>query len=205
VSDPREGYVSRFHRYLEEQQGRQLGLVNLGVSGESSISIMSEGQLDNALNVLRTQEVAILTIDLGANDLLSHVGSDQCLDNPRGAACQQRIQAAFTSFSSNFAVILGQLKAELPDGAEFYVMTIYNPFDFGVGLPIEDFSSEVIEQLNDLIEAAAGVVGANVADPFDDMADNAGAWTNMLSAADIHPNAEGFQTLAFSLAEAREE
>jgi hypothetical protein len=75
----------------------------------------------------------------------------------------------------------------------------------GIGLPIEDFTSEVIADLNELIVAAAGIVDAKVADPFDDMADNAGAWTNMLTDADIHPTAEGFQVLALSLAEAREE
>jgi lysophospholipase L1-like esterase len=81
-------------------------------------------------------------------------------------------------------------------------MTIYNPFDFGIGLPIEDFTSEVIADLNAVIASAANGIGATVADPFDDMADNAGSWTNMFTGADIHPNADGFQTLAFSLAEA---
>jgi lysophospholipase L1-like esterase len=208
VSDPKLGYVSRFHRYLESERSQTLGLLDLGVSGESSISIVNEGQLGRALNAIQAANgnVAALTIDLGANDLLAHLGSDDCTSGPRGTACQARVSAALGSFETNFAVILGQLKSALPADAEFYVMTIYNPFDFGIGLPIEEFSSEIVAQLNEIISTAATAVGAKVADPFDDMADNAGAWTNMLGgSADIHPNAEGYQVLALSLAEAREQ
>lgn len=207
VSDPREGYVSRFHRFLESERNETLGLVNLGISGESTISIQNGSQLDNALSLLNgSSEVAVLTIDLGANDVLAHLGSADCTlgdGGPRGAACQARISAAMDAFSPNFRSILTRLDAALDDGSEFYVMTIYNPFDFGIGLPVEEFSSGVVADLNALIRAEAEAVGASVADPFDAMADNAGAWTNMLINADIHPNADGYQTLANSLVEAR--
>ena len=82
-------------------------------------------------------------------------------------------------------------------------MTIYNPFDFGLGLPLEDYSSGIVEQLNTVIRDEAAAVGALVGDPFDDMADNARSWTNMLTDFDIHPNEDGYQVLANSLAEAR--
>lgn len=207
VSDPREGYVSRFHRYLEAQRNETLGLTNLGVSGESTISIQNGTQLQQALAVLNgSSEVAVLTIDLGANDVLAHLGSDDCLQGdtgPRAAACQARVSAAMDAFSPSFRSILQQLDAVLDDDAEFYVMTVYNPFDMGIGLPIEEFTSEVVADLNALIRAEAEAIGAIVADPFDAMADNAGAWTNMLTDADIHPNADGYQVLANALAEAR--
>ena len=44
VNRAQDGYVSRFHAHLERETGRDLGLMNLGISGESSISIM-RGQL----------------------------------------------------------------------------------------------------------------------------------------------------------------
>lgn len=206
LSDFRTGYVSRFHSYLERERGETLGLTNVAISGESSISIFTDGQLEQALSAIDAANgnVAALTIDLGANDLLGHLGSTDCVNDPRGAACIARATSALETFETNFDDILGQLDAALPADAEFYVMTIYNPFDFGIGLPLEDFTSEWTEMLNDIIVSSAAKVGAIVADPFDEMADNAGAWTNMLDSADIHPNPDGMQVLAFSLAEARE-
>ena len=206
VADPNEGYVSRFHRFLEEARGETLGLTNLAISGESTISIQNGTQLNQALSILNNSNVEVLSIDLGANDVLSHLGSSDCIlgeGGPRGVACQARIKAALEAFGPNFRSILGRLKAALPAGAEFYVMTLYNPFDFGSGLPFEDFSSGIVDDLNDVVRAEALAAGAKVGDPFNDMADNAGAWTNMLTQSDIHPNADGYQVLANSLAVAR--
>lgn len=210
VTNQLEGYVSRFHSYIEGERGETLGLVNLGIAGESTISFQNGTQLDQALSIINGNDtVAVLTIDIGANDVLVHLGSADCTqgDNgPRAAACEARISASLATFTPNLRTILQQLGDALDEDTEFYVMTAYNPFDMGIGLPIEDYSSEVVDSLNDVIRAEAIAVGAVVADPFDDMADNAGAWTNMLSpdGSDIHPNADGYQVLANSFAEARE-
>jgi len=122
----------------------------------------------------------------------------------RGAACTARIEAALDAFAPNLRAILEQLKAALPQDAEFYVMAAYNPFDLGIGLPFEDYSSGIVADMNTIIRTEAAAVGATLADPFDDMADNAGVWTNMLTESDIHPNAAGYQVLAYSLAQARD-
>ena len=92
VNRPQDGYVSRFHAHLERETGRDLGLLNLCKSGESSISIM-QGQFQQALDELRQRrddgnpntKVSVLTIDLGANDLLTHLGSAECLQAPRNS------------------------------------------------------------------------------------------------------------------------
>ena len=209
VNLPQDGYVSRFHAYLERETGRDLGLLNLGISGESSISIM-QVQFQQALNELRQRRedgnpntrVSVLTIDLGANDLITHLGSSECQQAPKGDACQARINAGLEGFSENFSQIVGTLANELESDAEFYIMTMYNPFDFGLGIPFEDFSNEIVERLNAIIAENANNVGAKLADPYVLMGGNAAAWTNMLQ-GDIHPNPDGFQALAFSLAQAR--
>ena len=209
VNRPQDGYVSRFHAHLERETGRDLGLMNLGVSGESSISIM-RGQFQQALDEIRQRRddgapntrVSVLTIDLGANDLLTHLGSAECQQAPRGDACQARIDAGLEAFSENFPQIVGTLANELEPDAEFYIMTMYNPFDFGLGIPFEEFSNEILVRLNAIIAENANNVGAKLADPYRLMGGNAAAWTNMLQ-GDIHPNPDGYQTLAFSLAQAR--
>ena len=81
-------------------------------------------------------------------------------------------------------------------------MTMYNPFGFGLGIPFEDFSNEILVRLNAIVAENANNVGAKLADPYDLMGGNAAAWTNMLQ-GDIHPNSDGSQVLAFSLVQAR--
>ena len=146
--------------------------------------------------------VSVVTLDLGANDLLTHLGSAECQLEPRGDACQSRIDAGLEGFSNAFPGILATLKGELDDDDEFYIMTMYNPFDFALGIPFEDFSNETIAQLNEIITSSASHAGAKIADPSSGMAGNANAWTNMLQ-GDIHPNADGYQVLALSLVEAK--
>ena len=209
VTRPQDGYVSRFHAHLERESGRDLGLLNLGRSGESSISIM-QGQLPQAIAEIKKRRdggdpnirVSVLTLDLGANDLLAHLGSSECQQAPRGDACQTRIDAGLERFSANFPNIVGTLAGELEPDAEFYIITVYNPFDFGLGIPFEDFSKEILETLNAIIAENASGVGAKLADPHDLMAGYAAAWTNMLD-GDIHPNLDGYQVMAYALAQAR--
>ena len=209
VDVPMEGYVSRFHGYLERTTGRSLGLLNLGISGESTISIV-KGQLPLALNEIATRKddgdpsttVSFLSLDLGGNDLLAHLGSDDCQVPARTKACQTRADAALQSFVGNFDQIVSSLAKALEPGAEFYIMTAYNPFSFGLGLPTESFIDEVIERLNVIIRETAVTHGAIVGDPYDLMQGNAASWTNVL-AGDIHPNAIGYQVLAYSLTQAR--
>jgi lysophospholipase L1-like esterase len=212
VTDPREGYVSRFHAYMERETGRSLGLLNLGVSGESTLSIVRT-QLPRALQELRSRrsdgdpdtKVSALTLDLGANDFLGHLASQECQDAPRGPACSARIDAALETYRVNFAEIVAQLKAEIEPDTEFYIMTVYNPFDFGVGLPFEDFSNEVLDRVNDVVRETASANGAKLAEADVLMQGNAGGWTLMITEGDIHPNTLGYQALAYSLAQAREE
>ena len=209
VSQPQDGYVSRFHAHLTMVTGRELGLLNLGISGESSISIM-QGQFQQALKEIKQRRddddpetrVSVLTLDLGANDLLTHLGSSECQLGPTSSACQARIDAGLKIFAENFPNIVGPLASELEPDAEFYIMTMYNPFDFGIGIPFEDFSNGIVDRLNAIIVENASSVGANLADPSLLMRGKAAAWTNMLK-GDIHPNSDGYQTLAFSLVEAR--
>ena len=209
VSDPRQGYVSRFHRYLERETDRTLGLMNVGISGESSISIF-DGQLQRAVDELTRRRddgnpatrVSFLSISLGANDLLAHIGAGECHEDPFGETCQARIDGGLAAFENNFGEILATLNGLLEADAEFYVMRTYNPFDFGLGIPAEDFTNGVDQRLNDIISAKAVEIGAAVADPFPIMNGNAGFWTHMPE--DIHPNPDGYQVLAFSLAQARE-
>ena len=86
ASDPSTmGYVARAYASLRtsERFGESgLELVNLGVAGATSTDLVqSGGQLDSAIEEIRsrrendsaTDDVEIITIDIGGNDLLSLV------------------------------------------------------------------------------------------------------------------------------------
>lgn len=209
ANSPQEGYVSRFHAYLERETGKDLGLTNLGISGESSMSF-NQGQFQQGLELIGSLKadgdpsttISVVTLDLGANDLLTHLGSAECQLEPQGGACQARINAGLDGFAQAFPQIVNTFRDEMEDESELYIMTMYNPFDLGLGIPFETFSNEIIGRLNVIIADNAAQVGAKLADPFDSMASNASAWTNMLQ-GDIHPNADGYQALAHSLVEAK--
>ena len=208
VFNPQEGYVSRFHGFLERRQGRPLGLMNLGISGESSVSIY-QGQMDLALQEIRRRRddgdpntrVAVVTLDLGANDLLGHLTSEDCLRNPAGLACQGRMEVGLQSFRENFARLIPEIQAELEPDTEFYIMTVYNPFDLGTGIALERLSNEIVDDLNGVIREIGAANGVPVADVRPLMGSNVAVWTSILR-GDIHPNATGYQVLAYSLTQA---
>ena len=125
VSSPTAGYVSRFHRVASERDGVSYGLRNFGVSGETSGTLIRSGQLDEAIAFIESNEVAYVTIDIGANDLLGHLGSDDCSDSIDAPACQDRLDPALAAYRANLDRILAELRPHgrrcadlLPDGVQ---------------------------------------------------------------------------------------
>ena len=211
VSDARVGYVSRFHSYLERETGRTLGLVNLGIPGESSISFL-KSQLPRALRQIKGRRddgneatrVSVVTLDLGANDLLVHLKSEDCLNAPDSRVCQARLGAGLESFRGNFREIVPAIAESIEPDTEFYIMTVYNPFDLGTGLKLEILSNEVTDKLNSVIWEVADEHNVMVADVRPLMAKKSSSWTHILD-GDIHPNYKGYQVLAYALAEAHQQ
>lgn len=195
VGSPREGYVSRVHHQLEERDGRQYGLYNLGVSGETSGSMLWGGQLEEALAFLSTNRVAYVTLDIGANDLLGHLTSPECQADLDALACRQRLESALAAYEPNLAAILEAVRQAAPE-ATIVFLTAYNPFSLGTGIAFEEETGAVLDRLNDLAAAAAEAQGILVADGFGPMAGTAAFTTRMLSSPpDIHPNGLGYDVL----------
>ncbi len=200
VTDKREDFVSRFHAYLEKQTGQMLGLTNLGVAGESTSTMLNTGQLQRALATIKAEpkSVRVVTLGIGANDLLGHMASRACQAEPTGTECQSRLRAGLEAFPPNFKRIAGQLAAALDPSTQVIVMNVYNPFDFGIGVPAEQMSNQTVKSLNDAIAAEAKARGWQVADSSSAIGDRAAALTSILS-GDVHPTALGYQGIAFAL------
>jgi lysophospholipase L1-like esterase len=202
VSRASRGYVSRFHRWLSERDGVAYGLRNYGVSGETSGSLIRGGQLDEALTFLAANPVAYVTIDIGANDLLGHLGSEDCSADLGAPACTGRIESTRASYARNVEEIFGRLRAAAPD-ATIVFLRAYNPFSIGLGVAFERQSSDILDRFNDLAAEAAARHGVIVADGFTPMEGTTGSTTHMLDdPPDIHPLAIGYDVLAAALADA---
>ncbi len=201
VGQPADGYVSRFHRQLSERDGVSYGLLDLGVPGETSGTLLHGGQLDRALDYGATHDVAYVTIDIGANDLLGHLSSPDCNDDLTTAACTDRVEGSLASYALNVDDIFGELAASFPN-ATVIVLLAYNPFSLGFEnqVTFEARSNTALQRLNAIAAAAAERYGFLVADGFTPMRGTAAATTHMVDVPpDIHPNALGYDLLTGAL------
>lgn len=204
VVRPRDGYVSRFHNQLEQLDGTTYGLVNFGIPGETSGTLINGGQLEAAISFIDRRDVAYVTIDIGANNLLGHLGSEDCSESLETAACRQRLAGSFATYREDMDLIMSELVEAAPD-ATVILLTAYNPFSLGfsdsVGLEAE--SDEFLREFNEVGSDVARTHGALIADGFGPMQGTTAATTHMLaSPPDIHPKAIGYDILACALVEA---
>jgi GDSL-like Lipase/Acylhydrolase family len=195
-------YVERLFPHYQSTLG-VTELSNRAAGGESSGSIRSGSQLDNALaDINAASDTRAVTIEIGAND------SDECAD--RWDSCP---------FRFNLFATLSDLGAALdsdPGAESFAAMAYYNPASGqgGQGLRSEPYydrgllgTNLVIDceitaapevGINDVIHQEAGRRGALVADPY--AAFKAGGQGFM--ADDIHPNDAGQAPIAAAFREA---
>ena len=204
VDQPREGYVSRLHNQLQIRDGTEYGLRNFGVSGETSGTLIRSGQLDQAIAFMAANEVGYVTIDIGANDLLGHLGSADCSESLDAPACAERIDAAFSIYADNMTEIFDRIRAAAPD-ATIVFMRAYNPFSlgFGAAVTLEADSDETLDLFNEVAARIAGDREILVADAFTPMQGTTAATTHMLDdPPDIHPLAIGYDILASAIVDA---
>ncbi len=204
VDSARLGYVSRVHAWLEDTDATAYGLRNFGISGETSGTMIRTGQLDTAVAFMASAEVAYVTIDVGANDLLGHLGSDDCSEDIDAPACARRIEATFASYEENMTTIFDTVRAAAPD-ATIVFLEAYNPFGLGLGgaVDFEVRSDEILQSFNEVAARLARQRGIIVADGFTPMQGTAAATTHMLDAVpDIHPLPIGYDVLATAIVEA---
>lgn len=173
---------------IERQRVPGLRLVQLGCGGESTSSFLTGkgnalaagfhchpaggSQLKAAQRFLRAHhrpgEVALITIDLGANDI------DGCAKDT-GAALIACVQAGEASIKKNMPVILSDLRRAAARGTALAASTLYDPVlagylsaDANAKLLAQE-SVPIIRQVNDEITSAdrgAAFKTADVANAF---------------------------------------
>jgi lysophospholipase L1-like esterase len=148
----------------EELQGLypNLSYHNLGKDGETSSSMISEGQLAEAEAFIASQRdagqrVGLITLSIGGNDMVP-VLYDSSLDG----------EAILETFRSNLDTILARLLAAMTvDGlrqGDILLMDYYNPYP-GLTNPVtgEPVSDTWVPQFNAIIDDAAATYGLPVA------------------------------------------
>jgi lysophospholipase L1-like esterase len=177
-----------------------LGLRNFGISGEASGSLLRGGQLDTAIDFIESNSVTFITIDIGANDLLGHLGAADCAESTSSPACKTRIDGSLAVYRENLDSILGRITKAAPN-ATIIFLQVYNPFSFGCSvIGIEQETDEAMQRLNTIAAEVAGDYGVLVADGFTPMAGTTGVTTRMAeSPPDIQPRALGDDVLTGAL------
>ena len=140
-----QNYTTGFWQYLEETYGVSIRFTNLGISGESTNSFVrrADPQIRRAIAEIERLRydgldetlVHVITISLGANDIFPVLQSDDCTEQPKSAECQSELDRVTDRLEQNMDVILGTLRVAAGPETLIILLTYYNPFDLGTGLP----------------------------------------------------------------------
>lgn len=212
-SGPGKSYGDRLTVFLQTFRSFAFGL-NLAVSGESSREFINDGQLTSALTQINNpgNDAAVVTLSLGGNDLLQLLKPGEACNDPSSPACPPAIQAALTTFSTNYTRIMSDLRAALAaDGGEnrLLVLTYYNPFS-GTGSQYEAPMDAILlgsdgrtdctgtgtaVGLNDRIACIGSAHGATVVDVYPLFLGRGPELTQIMM-LDVHPNDQGYDVIA---------
>jgi lysophospholipase L1-like esterase len=229
------GYANDLYAHYQREYGGALTLVKLGCPGETTTSMLtgagspctySQGsQLAAAVAFVRAHrsQVALITIDIGANDV------DGCATAT--AISETCVTAGIAAVGHNLPLILGALRNAAGRRTVIAGMNLYDPFlaDYltgAAGQALATASVGLDESLNQLIDRGYQTFGVRTADvqdafsttDFTDTAPLPGVGTVPLNVAricewtwmcaptpvgpNIHANATGYQQIAAAFEQA---
>ena len=170
-----EGYADQLHDIVAPEY-RKLKLTKLGCPGETTVTMINGGnchyeegsQLAQAVEFLHAHKgkVAIVTIDMGVNDVLAA----NCIDVATSDVDVTCLLNAFNGLSNNLAMILMTLKQAADPDTRFVAMNYYNTFlafwlTGPAGQMLAYESAALADILNyDVLGGVYGAFGVPVAD-----------------------------------------
>jgi acyl-CoA thioesterase I len=201
------GYVALAHNAMSssERFGETgLELTNLGVAGALSADLLAPGgQLEMALDVIRVRqedasavsnEVEVITVDVGGNDLLSLVApGSPCLESASVEPCRAAFGEVLSGIDRNLTEVVTRLREAAPE-ARIVVIDLYNPYS-GTRDLREPIAEVGVGQAN-------GVIASVTADPELSITTASvfqlfiGRGTQWIAPDGIHPNDNGHRVLA---------
>lgn len=203
------GYVPLFYSFLHDTTKKDMTLVSEAVVGETTASAIATGQLGKALAELRfrnqdtdpTNDVTVITLDLGINDVDTLVRAGQpCAPPiaPNDPGCVSAANATVNEAGDNLTAILHAVRVAAGPDVKIFVLNCFNSYS-GTGLPIEATQDMLVTLLNQKIAAVAALpdVDAKVADAYDAFKGKGDQLTAVSGpSSDFHPNDAGYRVLA---------
>ncbi len=209
-----EGYVGLTHFSLTEEDrlyADGLELANLAEPGATSADLIEpDGQLERALSLIEERErddipgneIEIISIDIGGNDLLQLAEPDSpCIVDTGSEECRDAISDTLSGLQENLTNILAQLRESAPE-ARIYTIDLYNPYS-GTGDAREVLAGVAVQQINGVINAtsANSALSTQLVTIFELFLGRGEQWV----ASDlIHPNNNGHIVISEALVAAIE-
>ena len=150
----------------------------------------------------QTHDVTYVTIDIGANDLLGHLGSDDCsvdLDDP---ACRQRIDSSSDAYADNIDEVFRRLRRRgaRRDHRASCGRTTPSASGSAPRSGSRRRATTPSTPSTTSQQRPPGAYSVLVADGFTPMVGTTASTTHMLDTPpDIHPKAIGYDVLAYAI------
>lgn len=214
------GYVGPYADWLATQHGGDRpNVINLAIPGESSVSFFDTTQAYRAANTnyigvnlsqsqLFQQTVAAqtamghsidtITISIGPDDFLAVADQPDFLNLP---PTQQLaiLGQTLDTLATNYVAIAAEARAAAPL-AKIIVVGDYNPYAILPQSPLYPFAGVLIDNINQIGQAAADGVGGRFVDTSAAFAGHEAEYTHILDEPfpneNIHPTALGYQVIA---------
>lgn len=179
-----DGYPTYIKEGLQEQ-GYDVTLTNKGVGGYTTEDVLNQLENEQIRQVLRDAD--LITLDIGANDVLREVGTS--FDPTDPDVINKAIKAIFT-VDENLDRILDEIRHLNPE-APVFVMGYYNALPYLDG---QQSIEVMMDSLNSKIKGQADAHGAAFVPTFDAFV---GHYEKYLPTPnDIHPTAAGYRVIA---------
>lgn len=204
-----EGYVGLTEFSLEQTQRyveTGLDVINVSVPGATSAEVLQpDDQLDKAIEEIATREdddtegneVELISIDIGSNDLLALAEADSpCSTDAASQECIDSLSQMLRTLQENVITILSRLREAAPT-AHIYIIGMYNPYS-GTDNPLDIIANVGVQQVNGVVSAVAAdemlqVRYVSVFELFE------GRGTQWIASDGIHPNNDGYRAMAEAL------
>lgn len=201
----RDGYVPLLAGRLSDRLGCErpaaagcpVQVRNLSAGGATTTTLL-RNQLPAALEQLASEDVRLVTVTIGGNDVFEPVVR-ACAGGPEQPTCRQAVQDSLQRVDEGVDRLLGELtRAAAPD-AVVALMTYYNPVPSCQLAPLSGLAAQVLEGteqergLNDVLRERAGQHGAVVVDTAGDLGDR----DHFVGGSDcLHPTGAGHAAIA---------
>lgn len=167
---------------------------NYGEKGYTSTDVKDQLVVEQEIRK-ELQEADLVTVGVGANDLLGALGDVTAIDlgnQEELNAILMNVTQAITNSGVNLASILGDIK-QLNPNAEIYVLGYYNAMPY-LQPELQGKLVPLLEALNTAIKDTASKAGVTFVPTFDVFEGNYKEY--LPNENNIHPNAAGYEAIA---------